>query len=310
MTNLKVQLSVQIPAGPTVQSTRTVAVDKYESFNLSLPPNMDGDSSAGIDRMPKSSEGPISLLMVQSSIYPTGGDAGEIKLTLGTTPIADKSLHEPLFLSGAQVISALGEIAQISFVNTYKPTKPAKKDAAAQKEAEAKVTLESAKTEEDVSEAKGRGGRRCGGKGWCGRSPKNGYEKVTEAEKALKEATDEVTKAIAAVEKEIAEHTAQLSILIGREAPTEHCTACRPPNRRMKTADSQTHSQQHRADQSTSSAQGLESGFFSERSPNPAPFFPSGTTLGVQVKPLHNYSTFFPAGSYVSATAKVCWLRG
>ena len=64
----------------------------------------------------------------------------------------------------------------------------------------------------------------------------------------------------------------------------------------MKTADSQTHSQQHRADQSTSSAQGLESAFFSERSPNPAPFFPSGTTLGVQTKPLHNIQPFFQPG--------------
>ncbi|MGC1528292.1 MAG: hypothetical protein WA783_19760, partial [Phormidesmis sp.] len=64
----------------------------------------------------------------------------------------------------------------------------------------------------------------------------------------------------------------------------------------MKTADSQTHSQQHRADQSASSAQGLESGFFSERSPNPAPFFPSGTALGVQVKPIHNFQPFFQPG--------------
>ena len=64
----------------------------------------------------------------------------------------------------------------------------------------------------------------------------------------------------------------------------------------MKTADSQTHSQQHQADQSTSSAQGLESAFFSERSPNPTPFFPSGTTLGVQAKPLHNIQPFFQPG--------------
>ncbi|MGC1528291.1 MAG: hypothetical protein WA783_19755 [Phormidesmis sp.] len=221
MTNLKVQLSVQIPAGPTVQSTRTVAVDKYESFNLSLPPNMDGDSSAGIDRMPKSSEGPISLLMVQSSIYPTGGDAGEIKLTLGTTPIADKSLHEPLFLSGAQVISALGEIAQISFVNTYKPTKPAEKDAAAQKEAEAKAALESAKTEETSAQQRVEEADSAEAKAGAAEALTAATTKVTEAEEALKAATDEVTKAIAAVEKEIAEHTAQLSILIGREAPTE-----------------------------------------------------------------------------------------
>lgn len=221
MTNLKVQLSVQIPSGPTVQSTRTVAVDKYESFNLSLPPNMDGDSSAGIDRMPKASEGPISLLLVQSSIYPTGGEAGEIKLTLGATPIADKSLHEPLFLSGAQVISALGEIAQISFVNTYKPTEPAVKDAAAQKEAEAKTALETAKTEEEsakknVEEAEG-----AEEKAGAEEALKTATEEVTKAEKALKEANDDVTKAVAAVEIEIAEHTAQLSILIGREAPAE-----------------------------------------------------------------------------------------
>ena len=219
MTNLKVQLSVQIPAGPTVQSTRTVAVDKYESFNLSLPPNMDGDSSAGVDRMPKASEGPISLLMVQSSIYPTGGDAGEIKITLGTTPIADKSLHEPLFLSGAQVISALGEIAQISFVNTYKPTEPAKKDEAVQKEDAAKVTLESAKTEEESAKQKVEEAEGAEEKAGAEEALKTAAEKVAEAEKALKEANDEVTKAIAAVEAEIAEHTAQLSILIGREAP-------------------------------------------------------------------------------------------
>ena len=61
----------------------------------------------------------------------------------------------------------------------------------------------------------------------------------------------------------------------------------------MKTADSQTHSQQHRADQSTSSAQGLESAFFSERSPNPAPFFPSAGFSGIQAKLGGDHDSFF-----------------
>ena len=61
----------------------------------------------------------------------------------------------------------------------------------------------------------------------------------------------------------------------------------------MKTADSQTHSQQHRADQSTSSAQGLESAFFSERSPSPAPFFPSAGFSGIQSKLEGDRAPFF-----------------
>lgn len=221
MTSLKVQLNIQIPAGPTVQSTRTVVVDKYESFNLSLPPNTDGDASAGIDRMPKASEGPINLLLVQSNIYPKGADAGDIKLTVGTTPIADKPLHEPLFLSGAQVISALGEIAQISFINTYKPTKPAEKDAAAQKETEAKAALDTAKTGEASAQQTLEQAEGAEAKAGAEEALKQATAKVAEAEEALKQATDGVTAAIAAVEKEIVEHTAQLSILIGREAAAD-----------------------------------------------------------------------------------------
>ena len=220
MTNLKVQLSVQIPSGPTLQSARTVEAASLEPFTLSIQPNKGGDASAGIDCMPKSSEGPIKLLMVQSNIYPVGEDA--IKMTVENTPITAKPLHEPLLLLGAEMIASLGEnIAKISFVNTYQLSKPTEKDIAVKNEAGAKEALEAAKTKETtaiqtVENAKGTEGEA---------GEKEALEVATtqlaEAEKALKAANDEAAKASVAVEKEIAEHTAQLSILIGREAPSK-----------------------------------------------------------------------------------------
>ncbi|MEM9214097.1 MAG: hypothetical protein AAGD25_07085 [Cyanobacteria bacterium P01_F01_bin.150] len=233
MTTLKVQLSIQVPSGPTVQSTRTVEVDKYETFDLSIPPNSAGTAAAGIDRMPKPEEGPIKLLLIQSNIYPKGEGTGEIKLTVEATPILDKPLHEPLFLLGPEVIASLresnnddnnGEISKISFVNTYQPTEPDNKKQAEDKVIEVNNTLVEAKNvkkqkEEAVQALKD--SQDVGAKATAEEELKAANAEVTTAEEELKAANAEVTKAIAAVEKEIADHTAQLSIFIGRDAPAD-----------------------------------------------------------------------------------------
>ncbi|MEM9214096.1 MAG: DUF4157 domain-containing protein [Cyanobacteria bacterium P01_F01_bin.150] len=73
----------------------------------------------------------------------------------------------------------------------------------------------------------------------------------------------------------------------------------------MKTADvSRTHSQQHQADHSTSSAQEQEQAFFSERSPNPNPFFPSAGVSGIQAKLGGDRAPFFRSTQILHIQAK------
>jgi hypothetical protein len=222
MTDLKVLLSVQVPNGSIFQSTRTVVVAAYEPFTLSIPPNKDGDASAGIDRMSKSSEGPVKLLLIQSNIYPVGEEAGEIKLTIDSTPITDKPLHEPVFYLGAEVIKAIGTIEEISFVNTYKlGTALKKKEEAEAEEIKAKEAFETAKEEEKTAKTAVEAAEGVAAKAEAEEKLKAATAKATKAEEALKAATAAVVKATADAvpEKEIADHTAQLSIVIGRDAP-------------------------------------------------------------------------------------------
>jgi hypothetical protein len=220
MTDLKVQLSVQVPNGPIFQSTRTVAVNAYETFNVSIPPNEKGDAAAGVDRMATSEEGPVKLLLIQSNIYPVGKEAGEIILTIESTSITDKPLHEPVFHLGAKVIEAIGKIEKISFENTYKLENALKNEAdAVQKEVDAKDALKTKKDEEEAAKKAVEAATEAGAKAEAEEKLKKATAAVTEAEKALTAATTEVTKAIANLEQEKADHTAQLAIVIGRDAP-------------------------------------------------------------------------------------------
>jgi hypothetical protein len=237
MTDLKVQLSVQVPNGPIFQSTRTVVVAAYETFNVSIPPNEKGDAAAGIDRMSNpNGEGPVKLLLIQSNIYPVSKEAGEIKLKIETKDfsqdppvitavIEETPLYEPLVLMGTKVIEVIADgepIEKISFINTYKlGTALTKKEEAEAEEVKVKEALETAKEEEKAAKKVVEEATETGAKAEAEEKLKAATAKATKAEEALKAATAAVVKATADAvpEKEIADHTAQLSIVIGRDAP-------------------------------------------------------------------------------------------
>lgn len=231
MTDLKVQLSVQVPNGPTFQSSRTVAVTN-EIFNISIPPNKQGTAAAKVDSEPKPIEGLVKLLLIQSNIYPVGEEAGEIKLTIESTKITKIPLHEPVLYLGTKMIEAIGEIGAISFDNTYKlGTARDKRKKAEDDEKKAKAALEVAKAEEKAAKEALEKAQKTAEKAEAAEKLKAATDKVTKAEAEEKAATAAVTKATADAEpeKEIADHTAQLSIVIGREAPAEQETPVRSP---------------------------------------------------------------------------------
>ncbi|MBD1848311.1 hypothetical protein H6F89_34185 [Cyanobacteria bacterium FACHB-63] len=200
------------------------------------------DAAAAVDSMAQTSEGPVKLLLIQSNIYPVGKEAGEIKLTIASTQtttastqtttdrLTDIPLHEPVLYLGTEMIKkVIGEIQKISFLNTYQLGKAKdKKTEAETKEKEKKTALEKAKTEETKAKQAVENETDPGKKAAAQEALKNATAAVTKAEAEAKEATAELTKATADAdpEKEIADHTVQLSILIGRDASAVPPSGC------------------------------------------------------------------------------------
>jgi hypothetical protein len=119
MTDVTVRLSVQVPGGPTIQSTRVVAVDAYEQIDVALPPKDSKDATVAIDVL--GVKGKVKLLLVQNSL--AGKDGGAITWSLGDA-VKDRNLTEPQLFLGSDAIDALGldGAKKITFKNTYPAT--------------------------------------------------------------------------------------------------------------------------------------------------------------------------------------------
>jgi hypothetical protein len=126
MTDLNVRLSVQIPAGPTIQSSRTVTVGAHRKIDFSLPPGNGTQAGMEIKFLPDQSDaGKINLLLIQSSFYANEKEGGDLLFSIGDK-IQKKKLTEPLLLLGSEIIDVLAPPQTITFFNTYPSSKSEK----------------------------------------------------------------------------------------------------------------------------------------------------------------------------------------
>jgi len=128
MTDVSVKLNVQVPGGPTIQSSRTVAVDTYEKIDVTLPPSKTAGkaSEITIPILKKEGSTEIKLLLVEASFYSgektIEGQDWAIQYKLVGTPgvvVEGKNLVEPMILLGGEVIKALGSFDAITITSTY-----------------------------------------------------------------------------------------------------------------------------------------------------------------------------------------------
>lgn len=144
MTDLNVKLSVQIPGGSTIQSSRTITVGAHRKIDFSLPPGNGAEAGMKISFLPdkpdagnstteagnsttetqksNSEAGKINLLLIQSSFYSGEKEGGELRFSIGDN-IKDQKLTEPLLLLGSEMIGVLAPPQTIIFVNTYPSSK-------------------------------------------------------------------------------------------------------------------------------------------------------------------------------------------
>lgn len=144
MTDLNVKLSVQIPGGSTIQSSRIVTVGAHRKIDFSLPPGNGSEAGMKISFLPDKSEagnttteagkinpevktsnpeaGKINLLLIQSSFYSGEKEGGEIRFSIGKN-INNQELAEPLLLLGSEMIDALAPPQTITFFNTFPSSK-------------------------------------------------------------------------------------------------------------------------------------------------------------------------------------------
>jgi hypothetical protein len=124
MTDVSVKLSVQVPGGPTIQSSRTVAVDTYEKIDVTLPPSKTAGKPSEITIPILKKEGltELKLLLIEASFYSDEKTIDEkkwaIQYKIGEEKTG-KNLVEPMILLGSEVIKALGNFDAITITSTY-----------------------------------------------------------------------------------------------------------------------------------------------------------------------------------------------
>ncbi len=120
MTDISVKLTVQIPGGPTIQTSQTLGVEAYESYDVSLPP----ESTVQLTVLPADVKGKVKLFLVQSSLY--SQTTGTDKITYSIDgKITDRELDAPQLFLGTGTIDDLGPPQKVTFKNAYKKSQSA-----------------------------------------------------------------------------------------------------------------------------------------------------------------------------------------
>ena len=91
-------LGADVASGPTVKDSRTLTVDAYDKFSVTIP---DGTANMDVELQPGGT-GSVRLLIIKSNLY---GDALKYTVNTGTT---DHVLDQPHVLIGTGAVGLYG----------------------------------------------------------------------------------------------------------------------------------------------------------------------------------------------------------